>query len=73
MMSERFTFQASKDDLVQIFDEGKKAKVLKGKEAIKFLNKVTLLPPSAQQTLMAKATGKYKFGNERQRKLSSGG
>ena len=73
MMSERFTFQASKDDLVQIFDEGKKAKVLKGKEAIKFLNKVTLLPPSAQQTLMAKATGQYKFGNERQRKLSSGG
>ncbi len=70
MASERFTFQASKDDLVQIFDDGKRAKMLKGRAAIKFLNRVTQLPPEAQQMLMAKATGQYKFGNERQGELS---
>lgn len=41
---------------------------LKGKDSRKFIMKIRSLDEANQQLLMAKATGQFKFGNERGRK-----
>lgn len=63
---EVFTYQAGKDNKVFIFWYGKQVKILKGKEAQKFLAKITGLAHKEAQLVMAKATGNFKRGNERQ-------
>ncbi len=61
----RFSWQSTQNDRVMIFADGKVAKTLRGKEAIKFLNKVERASEEEAQRLMAAATGQFKFGNER--------
>ncbi len=63
---EVFTYQAGKDNKVFIFWYGKQVKILKGKEAQKFLAKITGLAHKEAQLVMAKVTGNFKRGNERQ-------
>jgi hypothetical protein len=70
-VQQRFSFDETKADKVMIFSSGKLAKTLTGKEAIKFLNKMDLCREEPEkQLLMAKITGQFKFGNERQGKNS---
>jgi hypothetical protein len=63
--SEPFSFEELKDDRVHIFHDGKLAKVLKGTEAVKFIQRMEQGDVLACQRLMARVTGQYKFGNER--------
>ena len=61
-----FSFQANKDDSkVFIYWRGKQVKVLKDKEAKKFLDRIVGLEDKEVQLVMAKLTGNFKRGNER--------
>ncbi|MCA9947585.1 MAG: hypothetical protein KC449_29095, partial [Anaerolineales bacterium] len=61
-------FREGKDQKVFIFWHGKQVKILKGKQAQKFLVKISGLAHKEAQLVMAKATGNFKRGNERQNK-----
>lgn len=67
----RFDFTQSKAGLVTISSNGKAAKSLKGKDAARFLNKIESCDAEQAQLLMAKATGQFKFGNEKLAKEAS--
>ncbi|GJM41795.1 MAG: hypothetical protein DHS20C20_20770 [Ardenticatenaceae bacterium] len=65
---EVFTYQEGKDNKLFIFWHGKQVKTLKGKQAQKFLTKIQGLNHKDTQLVMAKVTGNFKRGNERQNK-----
>jgi len=65
LAAEPFSYQLRKDDLVLISHSDRIVKTLRGKQAGKFVSKIVLLDKSAAQLLMAKVTGQFKFGNER--------
>jgi hypothetical protein len=60
-----FTFRAFKNGQVEVRHNGVLAAVLRGPAADKFLNAVKAGDRDLQQ-LMARLTGNYKRGNERQ-------
>ena len=60
---EPFSYQVSKDRIF-IFWEGKRVKILKGKEAKKVLGKLGRATSQNAQLIMAKLTGNFKRGNE---------
>lgn len=63
---EPFRYRVTKDHTVFLDYYGKQAKILKGKEAAQFLNKVNAAEnEKSQQLIMAKVTGNFKRGNER--------
>lgn len=61
-----FTFRSQKDGTVRIAYRGKVVMTLAGKDAIRFLTRVDGADEAAAQLAMAKATGSFKRGNERQ-------
>ena len=63
-----FDYQMTKDGKVLLFWNGKQVKMLAGKEAEKFSARMADLEPESldAQLIMAKATGNFKRGNERQ-------
>ncbi|MEM8536095.1 MAG: hypothetical protein AAGF95_35045 [Chloroflexota bacterium] len=61
-----FSYQESKDGKVFLFWHGKLVKTLRGKEAHKFLSRISGLGHHEAQLVMAKVTGNFKRGNERQ-------
>lgn len=61
-----FSYRAHKDGTVRIAYRGKVVTTLAGKEAVKFLARVDGAAPEQAQLAMAKATGSFKRGNERQ-------
>ena len=63
--AEVFKYQISKDEKVFIFWHAKQVKILKGKEARRFIDKIADLNHKEAQLVMAKATGNFKRGNER--------
>ena len=65
MAEERFSYREVKDGRVQISCEGKIVKILTGKDAVRFLARIDSTDDRGAQLLMAKATGQFKFGNER--------
>jgi hypothetical protein len=60
-----FTYQTIKDDKVFIYWRTKRVTILKGKEAQRFIDKITGLGDQEIQLVMAKITGNFKHGNER--------
>lgn len=60
-----FTFRRGKDESVAISRDNRVVTVLRGRSAQRFLAKAAAASFSAQQQLMARATGNYKRGNER--------
>ena len=62
---EVFTYQVSKDEKVFIFWHNKQVKILNGKKARRFIDKIADLNHKEAQLVMAKATGNFKHGNER--------
>lgn len=62
---DRFSWQSTGNDRVMIHADGRLARTLKGKEAIRFLDRVERASDEEAQRLMAAATGQFKFGNER--------
>ncbi len=65
LANEVFTYQISKEKKVFIAWNGRQVKVLKGKEAQKFISMIVGLNDEEGQLVMAKATGNFKHGNER--------
>ncbi|MCP4584213.1 MAG: hypothetical protein GY839_21585 [candidate division Zixibacteria bacterium] len=65
---EVFTFRVNKDNKVFISYQGKQISILKGKEATKFLSKVDGQDNRTTQLEMARVTGNFKRGNERNNK-----
>ena len=63
-----FRYQQNKNNEVVIRHNGRLATILRNKKAVEFINKLTALSFSEQQQLMARLTGNYKRGNERQSK-----
>lgn len=62
---EPFRYQTTKSGLVQIYFENRVVTTLKGKAGERFLTKIEPLAGPDQQQIMARATGQFKFGNER--------
>ncbi|MCB1693450.1 MAG: hypothetical protein KDI19_11845 [Pseudomonadales bacterium] len=65
---EPFSYEDCKNGLVRIRYEGKVVKNLGQKEAMRFLARVEGANARGAQMLMAKVTGQFKFGNEREGK-----
>ena len=64
--AEDFRFRAHKDGTVRIAYRGKVVTTLAGKAASRFLTRVAGADAEQMQLAMAKATGDFKRGNERQ-------
>jgi hypothetical protein len=63
---EPFQFRVTKDNTVFLDYYGRQVKILKGKEAEKFLKKIRAAENKTEaQLIMAKITGNFKRGNER--------
>lgn len=62
-----FTYKEKQDEF-HIFHCGKKAAVLRGMKAVEFREEVAEGDFASQQQAMARLTGNYKRGNERQAK-----
>ncbi|MEX0684264.1 MAG: hypothetical protein WD904_06425 [Dehalococcoidia bacterium] len=62
----RFTFRATASGAVQIYHGDTLGTTLRGAAAKKFLAKVDDASDTSQQQIMARLTGNYKRGNERQ-------
>lgn len=62
---EPFDYQITKDKRVLLYYDNKLIKTLSGKSAKKFITDVEGLDWYEEQLLMAKATGNFKRGNER--------
>ncbi|KMJ57443.1 hypothetical protein AB685_15600 [Bacillus sp. LL01] len=61
-----FSYRVSKDNTVFLDYEGRQVKILKGKEANRFLERMEVAEDEkAMQLVMAKITGNFKRGNER--------
>ncbi|MDQ6421764.1 hypothetical protein RB620_20260 [Paenibacillus sp. LHD-117] len=65
---EVFTYKVSKDNKVFISWRGKQVTILSGKESEKFLQKVMNADHKEAQLIMAKVTGNFKRGNEKDHK-----
>ncbi|WP_282137177.1 hypothetical protein [Rossellomorea aquimaris] len=64
-----FQYRVNKDQSVFIEYEGRRVKILKGKEAEKFIKNVNAAEnDKAVQLIMAKITGNFKRGNERKKR-----
>jgi hypothetical protein len=64
-----FNYQTSRDGIVFIYWYGKRVKIVHGQEAKKFLSRIQDADRREGQLFMAKATGNFKRGNERKKKL----
>lgn len=63
-----FSYQITKDNTVFIEFQGKRVKILKGKEAEKFLERIEdAEDEKEEQLILAKITGNFKRGNERRK------
>ena len=63
--NEVFTYQISKEKKVFISWNGKQVRILKGKEAQKFISTIMGLDEKGVQLVLAKVSGNFKRGNER--------
>ncbi|MGM7723695.1 hypothetical protein [uncultured Metabacillus sp.] len=60
-----FSYRINKNNTVFLDYHGKQVKILKGKEAERFLRKISIAEDEkAIQIIMAKITGNFKRGNE---------
>ncbi|OME94884.1 MULTISPECIES: hypothetical protein [Paenibacillus] len=65
---EVFTYSVTKNQKVFIYWMGKQVKILSGKDSDKFLSRVTGADFKEAQLMMAKVTGNFKRGNEKDHK-----
>jgi hypothetical protein len=63
---EPFNYRVTKDNTVFLDYNGRQVKILRGKEAEKFLKRIREAGNTTEaQLIMAKITGNFKRGNER--------
>lgn len=68
LAEEIFTYRVTKDKKVFISFKGRHVTTLAGKASEKFLNKIHSADFQEAQLIMAKATGNFKHGNEKDHK-----
>lgn len=68
--TEPFSYQITKDRKVRLFHKGKEVKIISGNTAMNFMAKIENCSIKEQQLIMAKITGNFKHGNERDNKES---
>lgn len=66
--TEPFSYQITKDKKVRLFYRNKEIKMLSENTAISFISKIENCSISEQQLVMAKITGNFKHGNEKDHK-----
>lgn len=64
-----FSYRSSKDGKVFIYWYDKQVTIMKEKKAEKFLSKIERVDAKQKQLIMAKETGNFKRGNEKDSKL----
>lgn len=70
LAEEIFTYKITKDNKIFIYWQGKQVSILSGKTGEKFISKIQAATDFKDaQLLMAKATGNFKHGNEKDNKL----
>lgn len=65
---EPFSYNISKDNKVFIYWNGKQVTILNGKDSDRFLVRIKNADPKQVQLIMAKVTGNFKRGNEKNNK-----
>ena len=65
-----FSFRKYKNGSVSVFYKEREVTILKGKNAESFVTKIESTDDLEAQMVMAKITGNFKHGNERQGKKS---
>jgi len=65
---DHFDYQTTKAGKVLIYWDGKHIKTLSGKHAQKFLTQIEGLDGAEEQLVLARVTGNFKRGNEREGK-----
>jgi len=73
LADEPYSFKEMKDGRVHILHNNKPAVTLKGKAATRFSRRISATTPRDAQLAMAKATGQFRFGNERMGKQAGRG
>jgi hypothetical protein len=68
---EPFSYSVSKDNKVFIYWNGKQVTILKGKASEQFLARIKNMNGKEAQLVMAKITGNFKHGNEKNSKENS--
>lgn len=68
LSEEVFTYRQTKDNKTIIYLKGKQVTILAGKESERFLQKIANKDHKEVQLIMAKATGNFKRGNEKDNK-----
>ena len=61
-----FTYRRQRSGEVEILHLARRASTLRGRDALEFLSEVESSSTSEVQQLMARITGNYKHGNERE-------
>ena len=61
-----FTYRRLRSGEVEILHLARRASMLRGRDALDFLSEVESSSTSGMQQLMARITGNYKHGNERE-------
>ena len=65
LKGEIFSYRVSKDNKIFIYWYDKEVMILRGKDSEKFLSKISLADTLEAQLIMAKVTGNFKRGNEK--------
>lgn len=65
---DQFDYQVTKDNKVLIYFHNKHIKTLSGKHAHKFIAQIDGLSGADEQLVLARVTGNFKRGNEREGK-----
>lgn len=65
---EPFSYKVLKDNKIFIYWYDKQVKILNGKESEKFLKRIENADSREVQLIMAKITGNFKHGNEKNNK-----
>lgn len=63
-----FSYASDKDGQVRIFRSNRLATILRGKDAQRFLSRIESADETKSQQLMARVTGQFKLGNEKDRR-----
>ncbi len=69
LLDETFSYRQFKNGKISISWKNKEVMILKGKKADKFSSQMTGANSFDAQMIMAKITGNFKHGNEREAKL----
>lgn len=67
---EPFSYKLTEDKKIFIYWNGKQVTILKWKESQRFLDKIKSVDVKEVQLIMAKITGNFKHGNEKDNKIN---